>query len=79
MPDELSVIGFADLSVASLADPPLTTVAQPVEQMGRAATRLILNRLTSVANDVHIDDSPVEQTLPTSLVVRQSTAPPRNP
>jgi DNA-binding LacI/PurR family transcriptional regulator len=36
LPDELSVVGYADFSMAALSDPALTTVAQPLERNGAA-------------------------------------------
>jgi LacI family transcriptional regulator len=70
IPQDLSVVGFDDTFVASHSVPPLTTVAQPLLEMGRVATRSLAQM---IANDVvstrHID-------LATRLVVRDSTAPP---
>jgi DNA-binding LacI/PurR family transcriptional regulator len=65
VPDELSVIGFDDLPMARWAWPPLTTIRQPLQEMAATAARLVLGEGT---------DKRVE--LATSLVVRQSTAPP---
>lgn len=69
-PADLSVVGFDDIPESALTDPPLTTVHQPLQQMGAAAIAL----LTSL-----LDGTPVEQThvrLPTSLVRRRTTAAP---
>lgn len=66
VPDDLSVTGFDDVTVATLYNPPLTTVAQPFELLGRAAVRSLLN--SSEANP---------PLLPAHLIVRGSTAPPR--
>lgn len=70
VPAQLSVVGFDDLAIAELARPKLTTVHQPLREMAEQATRLLLQAL---------DGSPPEVTrveLATSLVVRDSTAPP---
>lgn len=73
MPRDLSIAGFADLSVASLGDPFLTTVSQPVEELGRTAARLVMAKLRQPEIEV------VEEVLlPTRLVVRESTAPPQS-
>jgi len=72
VPGELSVVGFDDLAVAELASPRLTTIHQPLREMAEQATRLLLALL---------EDRPPEVTrveLATSLVVRDSTAPPRS-
>lgn len=70
VPRDLSVVGFDDLAVAELASPRLSTIHQPLREMAEQATRIVLQLL---------DDVPPEVTrveLATSLVVRDSTAPP---
>lgn len=70
VPRDLSVVGFDDLAIAELASPRLTTIHQPLREMAEQATRIVLQLL---------DDVPPEVTrveLATSLVVRDSTAPP---
>jgi LacI family transcriptional regulator len=66
IPDDLSIVGFDDIPQAGLVYPPLTTIRQPLEQMGRVATRMLLNMLA----DPHLEIRRVA--LPTELVVRQS-------
>ena len=66
VPDDLSVIGFDNVPESALSDPPLTTIEQPIQQMGFDATRLLIGL---------IDGEPVESAhtmLPTKLVVRGS-------
>ena len=77
VPHEVSVVGFADLSIAPLCDPPLTTVAQPFHEMGRAAVRRLLFAAQPSGDELSENTShgAVEERLPTRLVVRQSTAP----
>jgi LacI family transcriptional regulator, galactose operon repressor len=69
IPDDLSVVGFDDTFLASRSAPPLTTVAQPLLEMGRLATRSLAQM---ISNDV-IGTRHIE--LATRLVVRDSTAP----
>ncbi|WP_419998710.1 LacI family DNA-binding transcriptional regulator [Streptomyces boninensis] len=70
-PDHLSVTGFDDVSVAAWAAPALTTVRQPLEAMAAAAFRMV--RLVATGSA-----APPEQVeLATTLVVRESTAPPQ--
>lgn len=72
VPDQLSVVGFDDHELAWTHD--LTTIAQPVHALGAAAATLVVDLLVSPSRAV-----PGERrvlTLPTSLVVRGSTAPP---
>jgi LacI family transcriptional regulator len=71
VPAELSIIGFDDIPESALTNPPLSTVHQPIQQMGAAAIALLITLM---------DGTPVDQThirLVTSLVERGSTAPPR--
>jgi len=70
IPHDLSVIGFDDIAVARWCAPPLTTVRQPFAEMGELAAQILL----SVASGDAPDRSRVE--LGTTLVVRDSTAPP---
>jgi LacI family transcriptional regulator len=69
VPEQLSVIGFDDVPEAAAATPPLTTVAQPLKEMGSQALQILLQLLKgdSVAQHLH---------LPAKLVVRASTGPP---
>lgn len=70
VPGDLSVVGFDDTEAARLLSPPLTTVRQPLREMGRVALRAAL----SLAAGEKLDSHHVE--LATQLVVRSSTAPP---
>ena len=69
VPDDISVVGFDDIPSARQIYPPLTTVRQPLYEMGAAATRLLLSLLRG-------GEAVVPRiSLPTVLVVRESTAP----
>jgi DNA-binding LacI/PurR family transcriptional regulator len=70
IPDQLSVVGFDDLPIARWVGPPLTTVRQPLVEMAMAGAQLMLT-LAAGEHPVHR-----RLELATSLVVRQSTAPP---
>lgn len=71
VPDDVSVVGFDDLPEARWSSPPLTTVRQPLADMGRMAVRTIQR----IVRDENIESSRIE--LATRLVVRDSTRPPR--
>ncbi|RRR98084.1 LacI family DNA-binding transcriptional regulator [Glycomyces terrestris] len=71
IPEDLSVVGFDDLPMAKWMIPPLTTVRQPLKEMGAAAARMIVR----LAEGGALPQQRVE--LATELVVRDSTAPPR--
>jgi LacI family transcriptional regulator len=71
VPDDVSLIGFDDIIEAQQVHPGLTTVRQPLEEMGRVAARILLRRLDN-------PDLPGERVeLPTVLVERDSCLPPR--
>jgi LacI family transcriptional regulator len=72
IPEDISIIGFDDTLPARLAVPPLTTIRQPLAELGRTAVSL-LNRLV---NNQRVEVLRVE--LHTKLILRASTAPPRN-
>ena len=66
IPEDISIVGFDDIPQALHVHPPLTTIRQPLEQMGRLAARMLLRQ---------IDDrrQPAERIdLPTELIVRDS-------
>ncbi|WP_436529888.1 LacI family DNA-binding transcriptional regulator [Actinoplanes sp. HUAS TT8] len=66
VPEDVAVVGFDDSVIARHTDPPLTSVYQPVEQMGQEMVRLLLAKLDG--------DEPVEHetVLPTRLILRGS-------
>ncbi|GAB7041975.1 MULTISPECIES: LacI family DNA-binding transcriptional regulator [Catenuloplanes] len=68
VPDDISVVGFDDLPEARWASPPLTTVRQPLAEMGLLAARTVLR----LAQGEDIETPRIE--LATDLVVRDSTA-----
>jgi LacI family transcriptional regulator len=69
VPEDVSVMGFDDIEFASIAYPPLTTVRQPLHEMGATAAELLLRKL---AKDEVIEDIRVRP----ELIVRSSTGPP---
>jgi DNA-binding LacI/PurR family transcriptional regulator len=74
VPEDLSLVGFDDSPAAGLATPPLTTIAQPHEEKGRLAAEWLLEAIEGGA----VSQSPRrEAILPTELVIRESTGPPK--
>jgi len=63
VPLDVAVVGFDDIPAASYAEPPLSTVRQPTVEMGRRLARLVLDL-----------EEKAQVTLPTELVVRESSA-----
>jgi LacI family transcriptional regulator len=72
VPEDVSLVGFDDIALASYVRPPLTTVSNPKHQMGRAAAELLLRLLSR-----EVAQWSAPSPLPVHLVVRESTAPPR--
>ncbi|SFF83621.1 LacI family DNA-binding transcriptional regulator [Streptomyces mirabilis] len=73
VPDDVAVIGFDDmLPVAEQTDPPLTTVRQDIEEMGRLMARLLLRDLDRRTGEQGADGGPAGVVLSTTLVRRVS-------
>src|SRR5262249_5119882 len=70
VPGDLSVVGFDDIRFAQYSDPPLTTVAQPMREIGEGTVRLLLEILSGRTTP------PESMTLPHTLTIRSSTAAP---
>ncbi len=71
VPTDLSVVGYDDSAFMNCTDPPLTTVRQPIESMGRAAVELLVGQIDGAV--ISTDELLFEP----ELVVRGSTAPAR--
>lgn len=71
VPDDISIVGFDDLAIASYTSPLLTTVGQPKQQMGRMAMETMLKILSGV-------DSKTNIKVEGKLLIRESTAPPKS-
>jgi DNA-binding LacI/PurR family transcriptional regulator len=71
VPGDVSVVGYDDSGWLKCTDPPLTTVRQPIESMGKAAVALLVNQMESVS--MHHEELLFEA----ELVVRGSTGPAR--
>jgi LacI family transcriptional regulator len=69
VPRDVSVIGFDDAPLAEMISPALTTMRQPLQDMAHAAVSVLLARITGSNGG-----PPTRRILPTSLVVRESTA-----
>ena len=67
VPDDIGIVGFDDIPFAGIANPRLTTVAQPSEEVGRSAFGMLLAGLKN-------GELPPSITLPVRLIVRESTA-----
>jgi len=71
VPADLSVVGFDNIPESALVDPPLTTIDQSIQDMGYEAARMLMRIIEDpTAGPRHV-------TLPTELIVRRSSQPPR--
>ncbi|MEX3825022.1 substrate-binding domain-containing protein, partial [Paraburkholderia sp. BR14262] len=66
VPHDVAVVGFDDIALAAQIDPPLTTIAQPMRELGETAARLLLRRFADPRASVP------GVLLPHRLVVRES-------
>jgi LacI family transcriptional regulator len=70
VPEDISVVGFDDIALASFSWPPLTTVAQAKQKMGALAYQMLQRRMQDR------DSPPQRELLETELVIRSSCQPP---
>lgn len=71
IPDDMSLVGFDDMSFGELLTPPLSAIRQPVESLGRLGFQTLLALLNG-------ESPPMLTRLPVQLMVRQSVGAPRN-
>lgn len=69
VPEDVSVIGFDDIQLAGYHTPRLTTVRQPLREMGATAARILLQRLQG------FKDYPAEFAVPPEMIIRESSGP----
>ena len=72
VPDDLSIVGFDDTFQSKIVWPQLTTVRQPLQELGRTGVSLLMRLLEGQRVEA------LRMELSTTLVVRASTAPPRD-
>lgn len=70
VPEQLSLVGFDDIAMASLVIPKLTTIAQPKRELGETGAKLLLQRIRKG------ERKKATVILESPLVVRESSAPP---
>ena len=69
VPEDISVVGFDDLFLASYTQPPLTTVRQPMRRMGQLAMESLFSLMSGEESEIRIR-------VDAELIVRESTASP---
>jgi DNA-binding LacI/PurR family transcriptional regulator len=72
VPEDVSVVGFDDIHVAAYHNPRLTTVRQPLHDMGETAARILLQRIQG------FKDYPQEFAVAPELIIRETTSPPNH-
>ena len=70
LPQDLAIVGFDDIAFAQLSHPPLTTIAQPMAELGEGAVEMVLQLLT---DDVEAEIPVTDVTVQGRLVVRASS------
>ena len=76
VPDDVMVIGYDNIFLASLITPPLSSVHVPIRRMGEEAAQMLVNRIEN--NNIPPDGEPAYLELPISLTPRRSTNAPVN-
>jgi LacI family transcriptional regulator len=71
VPDDISVIGFDDITYSTMITPPLTTIHQPIDQIANTAVNQLIQTIEEPLTD------PVDIVMPTRLVIRETCAAPR--
>jgi LacI family repressor for deo operon, udp, cdd, tsx, nupC, and nupG len=71
VPEDISIVGCDDIFGADFCNPPLTTIASPIEQAGRVAVSMLLSQL----NPIYGGSSRKLAVMPTHLTIRASTGP----
>jgi DNA-binding LacI/PurR family transcriptional regulator len=74
VPDDVSVVGFDDIQSAAYQNPGLTTVRQPLREMGRIAAETLLSRIRRSGPDSHGGETMIEP----ELIIRDTTCSPPN-
>ncbi len=70
VPADVSVVGFDDIQSAAFQNPALTTVRQPLREMGRAAAEILVKRINRPSSELRN-----QHTVEPELVIRETTAP----
>ncbi|WP_328966504.1 LacI family DNA-binding transcriptional regulator [Streptomyces sp. NBC_00239] len=73
VPEDVALVGVDDSAVARLMDPPLTSVRQPIEEMARTMTRLLLQKIGERTGAGPVAGEEPRRILPTELIVRDSS------
>jgi LacI family transcriptional regulator len=67
IPQDVKIVGYDNIALCTLVDPMLTTIAQPIKEIGAQAARILINKINGVVNEKE------QLVLDTKLIVREST------
>jgi len=71
IPDDIGIVCFDDSDWASILEPPITVIRQPVYQLGSTAAELLIKKIED--EEKNLDHKPTVLTLSTELIIRNST------
>lgn len=74
VPEDCSVVGYDDIPIASFVEPPLTTIRQPMREVGAKAVDVLLDKIAATRS--RVSSRPARTLLRAELVIRQSVGPP---
>lgn len=72
VPEDVAVMGFDNVSLSSMVEPPLSTISQPLRDMGAVAAQSLIRQIQYKAENGELP-SPVSSVLRTDLIIRRST------
>ena len=75
IPEDVAIVGYDDIEVASMVTPSLTTVRQPILELAKLATRILLHKMQKVSIDGELARL---SEMKAELIVRKSSSIPRN-
>jgi DNA-binding LacI/PurR family transcriptional regulator len=73
IPEDISIIGYANINAAEYADPPLTSIEEPFLEMGKTVCREIIKEIES--KEKQSFKKQIQKSLDVKLILRESTAP----
>ncbi|MBS3765314.1 LacI family DNA-binding transcriptional regulator [Candidatus Bipolaricaulota bacterium] len=73
VPEDVAIVGFDDIQASSAVEPPLTTISQPIDDLGRVSVRCLKNLIERKQSNEQNDQEPIRKVLDTELIVRSST------
>lgn len=73
VPQDVALVGFDDIQASSAVEPPLTTISQPIDDLGRISVRYLKKLIKRKQSSQPSGGEPIRKILDTELIVRSST------